>query len=239
MRPLIGITCAWEEERERFYLSDAYVRAVEAAGGLPVPVPCTGAAGAAPWLEVLDGLILSGGGDVDPFYFGEEPLLGCGEVDPRRDAFELELVRGALCRRLPLLGICRGLQVVNIAAGGDIYQDIYRQVPGCLKHRQDAPRWAATHGVEIKAGTRLARLLGAGNLRVNSFHHQAVRRVAPGLVVAACAPDGLIEALEGAGPGFVLGVQWHPEAMWEKDRRFLALFAALVEAGRRYRLART
>lgn len=239
MRPLIGITCSFEEERRRYCLGEAYVQAVEEAGGLPLPVPYTGAAGALPWLELIDGLILSGGGDVDPFYFGEEPLPGCGEVDPRRDAFELELARGALRRRLPILGICRGLQVLNIAAGGDIYQDIYRQVPGCLKHRQDAPRWAATHGVEVREGTRLARLLGTGSLRVNSFHHQAVRRVAPGLVVAACAPDGLIEALEGAGPDFVLGVQWHPETMWEKDRRFLALFVALVEHGRRCRLTRT
>lgn len=239
MRPVIGITCAWEEERQRFFLSAAYVRAVEAAGGLPVPIPYTGAAGVAPWLEILDGLVLSGGGDVDPFYFGEEPLPGCGEVDPRRDSFELELVREALRLHLPLLGICRGLQVINVAAGGDIYQDIYRQVPGCLKHRQDAPRWAATHGVEVREGTRLAYILGTGSLRVNSFHHQAVRRVAPGLVIAACAPDGLVEALESAGAGFVLGVQWHPEAMWERDCRCLGLFEALVDASRQYRSART
>ncbi len=235
MLPVIGIIPAWNEEKGQFFLSRYYTAAVEAAGGVPVLLPyMTGEPGLLAQLRLLDGLVLSGGGDVDPVYFGEEPLPGCGEISPERDKFELELARRALSRGLPVLGICRGIQVMNIAAGGDIYQDILTQVPGCLKHQQKAPRWSPTHEVIIEENTRLAGIFKAGALRVNSFHHQAVRRPAPGFVVSARSRDGIIEALESSGRGFALGVQWHPETMWERDERFLNLFKALVDAGREY-----
>ncbi len=239
MLPVIGITCAWDEDGTRFFLSRFYTEAVEAAGGLPVLLPYTRRdAGMNLWPDILDGLILSGGGDVDPVHFGEEPLPNCGEITPQRDAFELVLVRRALSLGLPVLGICRGAQVLNIAAGGDIYQDIVTQVAGCLKHRQQAPRWSATHGIMVEEGTRLARILGTRAMRVNSFHHQAVRQPAPGFIVSARCVDGIIEAIESTGPGFALGVQWHPETMWERDSRFLGLFAALVEAAWKYKVMR-
>lgn len=233
MAPVIGITCAWDEEAGRYFLGRFYTAAVEAAGGLPLllpyPLPDSGMDRL---LDLVDGLLLSGGGDVDPVYFGEEPVPGCGKITPERDDFELALTRRALSAGLPVLGICRGAQVLNIAAGGDIYQDIVTQVPGCLKHSQKAPRWCATHGIMVEGGTRLARILGSGSLRVNSFHHQAIRRPAPGFVVSARAKDGIIEAIESIGPAFALGVQWHPEAMWERNKGSLALFTALVEAGK-------
>ncbi|RKO66044.1 gamma-glutamyl-gamma-aminobutyrate hydrolase family protein [Desulfofundulus salinus] len=236
MLPVIGITCAWDEEKTRFFLSRFYTGAVEAAGGLPLLLPYTKReAGLNTWPELLDGLILSGGGDVDPVHFGEEPLPGCGEISPERDDFELSLARRALSLGLPVLGICRGAQVLNIAAGGDIYQDIVAQVPGCLKHQQRAPRWCATHGIMVEENTCLADIFGAGVMRVNSFHHQAVRRPAPGFIVSARSVDGIIEAIESTARGFALGVQWHPETMWERDGRFLGLFAALVDAGREYK----
>ncbi|MQL52603.1 gamma-glutamyl-gamma-aminobutyrate hydrolase family protein [Desulfofundulus thermobenzoicus] len=231
MSPVIGITCAWDEPAGRYFLSRYYTAAVEEAGGRPVLLPHPPPKRSGMVLPAfLDGLILSGGGDVDPSYFGEEPLPGLGEIAPERDAFEMELTRRALAAGLPLLGICRGAQVLNIAAGGDIYQDIKSQVPGCLQHGQQGPRWFPSHNITIEGGTRLARILGSGIRRVNSFHHQAVRRVAPGFKVAARATDGIIEAIEYSGPAFVLGVQWHPETMWERDGTALDLFKALVEA---------
>lgn len=231
--PLIGITCAWNEDEERFYLGRHYVRAVETAGGLPVALPAlVREGGVEGLLGVLDGLLLAGGGDLDPFYFGEEPLPVTGEIAPERDRFELALARGALRLGLPVLGICRGLQVLNVAAGGTLYQDLAQAVPRPLKHYQQAPRWYATHGFTVAGGSRLAGIMGAGYRRVNSFHHQAVARVAPGFRATAWAPDGVVEAVEATGPGFALGVQFHPEGMAEQDAGCLALFAALVEAAR-------
>ncbi|SHJ47557.1 gamma-glutamyl-gamma-aminobutyrate hydrolase family protein [Desulfofundulus thermosubterraneus] len=236
MLPVIGITCAWDEEKKQFFLSRFYTEAVEAAGGFPLLLPYTKRESSLHiFPELLDGLILSGGGDVDPVHFGEEPLPGCGEISPERDKYELDLARRVLSLGLPVLGICRGAQVLNIAAGGDIYQDIFTQVSGCLKHQQKAPRWSPTHGIIIEENTRLARIFNAGVMRVNSFHHQAVRRLAPGFIVSARSVDGIIEAVESTGPGFALGVQWHPETMWGRDGRFLGIFAALVDASREYK----
>lgn len=234
--PLIGITCPEDETAGRLYLPHAYWRAVAAAGGTPVLLPPAGAA-VDNLAERLDGLLLSGGGDPDPWHFGEEPRPGLGAVTPERDRFELELTRLALARGMPVLGICRGMQVLNVASGGTLLQDIPEGVPAPLKHSQNAPRWYPTHGVEIRPGTLLARILGTTGLRVNSFHHQAVRDTAPGLTVSAVAPDGVIEGLEAPGPAFVLGVQWHPEAMWEKEPVQHTLFTAFVDAARKRRNA--
>lgn len=231
MAAIIGVTCSWDDDNEKYSVHSLYLKAVAAAGGIPLVVPdCAGENGLPELLRVLDGLLLTGGGDVDPAYFGEEPIPSCGEIAPLRDAFEVGLVRMALAANLPVLGICRGAQVLNIAAGGSIYQDINTQIKGCLKHSQQAPYWAATHNIEIREGTLLRSIFQEGVVRVNSFHHQAVRDPAPGFVVSALAGDGVVEAVESPSHRFVLGVQCHPEGMWEKDRRFLKLFVALVEA---------
>lgn len=230
---LIGITCAWNEDEERFYLSRHYVRAVELAGGVPVVLPALATdEGVEGLLAAVDGLLLAGGGDLDPYYFGEEPLPATGEIAPERDRFELALTREALRRGVPVLGICRGLQVLNVAAGGTLYQDVAQAVARPLKHYQQAPRWYATHGLVVASGSRMADIMGAGYRRVNSFHHQAVARVAPGFRATAWAPDGVVEAVEATGRGFALGVQFHPEGMAERDPGCLALFVALVKAAR-------
>lgn len=231
---IIGITCLYEQEGQAL-LPHHYFRAVEKAGGLPVLLPPLGSEDAVPELVgFLDGLILAGGGDIDPLYFGEEATLAIGLISPERDWFEITLARRALAAGRPILGICRGMQVLNVAAGGDIHQDI-GTAGARVKHFQDAPRWYPTHAVHVYPGTRLAVILGERELRVNSFHHQAVRRLAPGLRAAALAADGIVEAVEGTGRPFVLGVQFHPESMWERYPIFLELFTALVEAARRNR----
>lgn len=228
MRPLIGITCSEETDGHRLYSNRGYAGAVAQAGGLPLLLPAFGGL-EADFLKKLDGILLSGGGDVDPFLFGEEPLPATREISPRRDAFEIELTRQALGAGIPVLGICRGSQVLNIAAGGTICQDISLVVQAPLKHSQQAPRWYPTHGLELLPGSLLARALGENSIRVNSFHHQAVDRVAGGFKVAARSPDGIIEGLE-AENGYAVGVQFHPEDMWEQDRSFLNIFKSLVEA---------
>lgn len=231
MPPVIGITCSWDDNSGRYYLNSLYARAITAAGGLPVLIPdCLGQNEIGELPSLIDGLLLTGGGDVDPEYFGEEPLPPCGEIAPVRDAFEIALVKIALAADMPVLGICRGVQVLNIAAGGDIYQDLPTQLKGCLKHNQEAPLWAPTHNIQIQPGTRLENIFREKVIRVNSFHHQAIRNPAPGFIVCARASDGVIEAVESTQHRFALGVQCHPEGMWEKDPRFLKLFSALIEA---------
>lgn len=235
VRPRIGLTCDLRRDAPAFELSEAYVRAVVAAGGLPLLLPpVAGEELVDAWLACVDGLLLTGGVDVDPVWYGRDPAPRLGRISPDRDALELPLARAALERGLPLLAICRGVQVLNVAAGGTLVQDLPSEWPGAIKHYQEAPRWYPTHAVEVVSGSTLARLLGTLRPRVNSFHHQAVLEVGRGLVVAARAPDGVVEAVESADPDrFALGVQWHPEAMWERDPASLRLFAALVEAARR------
>lgn len=233
MRPTIGITCSHDYKTDRTFLPQAYAQAVEQAGGMPILLSQVVAAdGLGQLVHMLDGILFSGGVDVDPVHFGEEPLPALGEVAPERDRFELELVRQALDADLAVLAICRGIQVLNIAAGGTIYQDLRTQVSNTLKHSQDAPRWHATHKVTIKGGTILARALQAREVRVNSFHHQAVSRVAPGFRLSATAPDGVIEAIESENHKYVVGVQWHPEGMWEKDPQMLKLFKSFIQAAK-------
>lgn len=235
MKPLIGVTCSFDREKGRVWICQEYLEAVRAAGGIPLPLAHTGDDGELTWITgAVGGLVLSGGGDVDPAFFGEEPMPAGGEICPERDVFEIALSRAALASDIPLLGICRGVQVMNIAAGGDIYQDIGVQHPGGLqiKHYQEAPRWHPTHGITVRAGTVLASILGEGPLRVNSYHHQAVRKVAPGFIVSARSDDGLIEAVERPGRLFALGVQCHPETLWRAHPVFLKLFISLVEAAK-------
>lgn len=239
-QPVIGVTCGRREDQFQAFINVAYLEAVAAAGGIPVVLPPLEPRGpegpaeaAAAMLGRVDGVLLSGGDDVDPQQFGAEPDPGLGWVDPDRDLLELALAREALRLRKPMLAICRGMQVLNVAAGGDLHQDL--GAVARLQHSQRAPRWHASHGVTVQPGSFLARLLGVGNepLSVNSFHHQAVNRVAPRFRVVAEAKDGVVEAIELEEEGhFCLGVQWHPEHMvgrWPVQRR---LFEGLVEAAR-------
>lgn len=185
------------------------------------------------WLAAIGGVLLTGGGDVNPALYGEAPHPSFSPAEEGRDAAEVALVRAALERGMPILAICRGVQVLNVAAGGSLVQDIPSQIEGALEHRVETPPTAIAHEVWVSPGSQLARILAdrlsGDSIAVNSRHHQAVRRVAPGFVVSAEAPDGVVEAIEREGDALCLGVQWHPENFW-RTGEFRPLFDALVTA---------
>jgi putative glutamine amidotransferase len=241
-RPAVGVTIEnARKEVEVFRLREDYVRAVEAAGGLPLvlaPGPAEGAeAHAAELLDHVGALLLTGGADIDPSLYGEERHPEVKAVYPERDRFELALCREALRRDLPVLAICRGHQVLNVATGGTLVQDIPSQVPGARAHESDGERWETTHEVEILPATRLREILGKERVAVNSFHHQSVKQLGRDLVLSARSTDGVVEGIEMPRDRrrFVVGVQWHPESFWDHPPGFQPLFEALVQAadGRR------
>jgi len=233
MRPVIGITLGDGSRPGLHAIRADYVRSVEQAEAAPV-VLAPGLPGhASTLLDRIDGLVLSGGADVDPALYGEAPHPRLGRVDRRRDDFELALVRTALERDLPTLAICRGQQVLNVALGGTLVQDIPSTIKGAMPHDAPGKRWRCSHPVEVLPGSRLREILGHDTVFVNSFHHQSVDRVGPGLVVSArCPQDGVIEALEMPGRRFVVAVQWHPESFWNKASSFQPLFDAHAAACR-------
>lgn len=184
-------------------------------------------------LDNCDGLLLSGGTDVDPKIFGEVPHTALGRVDGPRDPFEITLAREAVRRDMPVLGICRGLQVLNVALGGTLIQDIASDVAGALVHETGDDRLVIGHDVAIESDSRLAQLLSATRVGVNSFHHQAAKRLGEGLYVSATSPaDGIVEGIEMPERKFVVAVQWHPENFWKTSDAFDGLFSGFVEAAR-------
>ena len=233
----VGLTIGNSRDAEVFSLRDDYVRAVETAGGLPFVLapgrPEDAPALAAEYLDRVQALVLSGGADVDPALYGESRHETVKHVFPERDAFELALCREALRRDMPTLAICRGHQLLNVATGGTLIQDIASQVGAALVHDPDQERWERCHEVELLPGTRLRDILGQERVAVNSFHHQAVKQMGRGLVLSARGcDDGVIEGMEMPDRRFMIGVQWHPESFWDKPEGFQPLFQALVNAAR-------
>ena len=237
--PLIGITTSVtiRATPERAYVNAAYIRAVQEAGGIPLLLAphFTPEVQTALW-QRLHGLVLTGGGDIEPARFGEPPHATVADVSAARDDLELGLTRRAVAEALPLFAICRGIQVLNVALGGTLVQDLPSEWPNALSHSQTAPRHEATHAVKVMGeGTRLGRVLGALELEVNSMHHQAIKQLGEGLRDVAWAPDGVVEGVEMPGDDrFVLGVQWHPEELVAHDQAARNLFAAIVDAARRH-----
>lgn len=244
VRPCIGITTAHNAEQDYYYCRRNYTGGVRQAGGVPLLLPPLADQDSIQSCAArLDGLLLSGGGDLRPSLFSEQPHWKLGEFDPERDDFEIRMLRLMIDLGKPVLGICRGIQVINVVLGGTLYQDLASQLPQSLQHRQEAPRRYPAHSVTVRQGSRLSVSLGVSapdhpeatderpghRLQVNSLHHQAIRDVAPGLQVTAWADDGVIEGVEAPGP-WVLGVQWHPEGLWEHDQAAASLFRALVGA---------
>ena len=228
LKPIIGITSDLKEQRVN--VSHNNILAIAAAGGLPLVLPNVIDQDIIyHYAEVLDGLLLTGGGDIDPAYFEEEPHPNLGRICPERDFFEFELIQEMLLRNKPILGICRGCQILNVAIGGDMFQDIYAQQDSpLLQHNQQAPYHHCSHFVEVKEESLLYSIVKSNQFKVNSFHHQAVRRVGEGFAVCATASDGVIESFESTEHRFVIGVQWHPEHL--KDEYSARLFRAFVES---------
>jgi putative glutamine amidotransferase len=241
--PLIGITTSITVGTvpERAYVNGAYVRAVQAAGGIPVLLTphFTPEVQAALW-QRLNGLVLTGGGDIEPGRFGEARHPTVDEVSPARDDLEIDLTRRAVAENVPLFAICRGIQVLNVALGGTLVQDLPSEWPNALPHSQKAPRTHPTHAVKVMGeGTHLGRVLGALEVEVNSMHHQAIKQLGEGLREVGWAPDGVVEGVEMPGDDrFVLGVQWHPEELVAHDQAARNLFTAIVDAARRRPRAR-
>ena len=223
-------------------MGQRYVRVLTEAGAVPWILPLL--ADDEPTLRAmydrLGGVFLTGGVDVDPAHYGEERHARLGQTDPARDRTELTLVRWALRDGKPVLGVCRGIQVINVAAGGTLYQDMQAQYPNGIKHDYFPPadgytRTSLVHSARVDAESRLGRILGSADVEVNSMHHQGIKALAPGLVPSARAPDGSIEGVEGCDAAFLIGVQWHPEELADTQPAMRRLFAAFVEAACHFR----
>jgi len=229
----VGITLGDGDAPGLHAMREDYVRSVELAGAVPVVLPPVRPQDVPLLLDRLDGVLLSGGADVDPPLYGAAPHPKLGRVNRRRDHFELALVREALRRDLPILAICRGQQVLNVALGGTLVQDIPSELAVAMRHDAAGRRTRRSHEVRLVTGTRLRSLLGRDTVAVNSFHHQAVDRLGEGLCVSArCPGDGVVEGLELPGRRFALAVQWHPESFWSQPDSFQPLFDAHAEASR-------
>lgn len=217
-----------EPPRTELALGERYLEAVRKAGGLPVILAPVRTGAVDRLLDRLDGLCLSGGPDLHPWAYGADEHPELGPTQPELDRFELALARRAVARRVPVLAICRGVQVLNVARGGTLHQHL-PELGAEIDHRQELAGGKASHSVKLEAESKLAALMGGARLRVNSFHHQAVDKLGTGLRVVGSAPDGTVEAVEGTDSSFLFGVQWHAEAL-VKRRAQLALFEGLVWA---------
>ncbi len=231
MIPRIGILPLQNCEKQTLWINPLYFGGVETAGGLPVLLPLS--QDPRHWenyVQSFDGFVFTGGQDISPGLYGQDILPQCNYQAPMRDSQELYMIRRLLELDKPVLGICRGLQIMNAACGGSLYQDLPTQAPSSVVHRQTMPYDIPHHQVTIAPGSLLHRAIGHSHLSVNSMHHQAVRDAAPGLRVSALAPDGIVEALEDPEKRFFLGVQWHPEHLWQDYDSSKNLWAAFVSA---------
>lgn len=237
MKPVIGISGSILINKgnafsgyRRSYVNQDYVEAVLRAGAIPFIIPFNEDLEATrEMVEKVDGIILSGGHDVNPYYYGEDPMLKIGELFPERDVFDMELYKTAIELKKPIFGICRGYQIINVINGGTLYQDLSYADFVKIKHDQVDNPTQATHFVEFEEGTFLKNILGE-KYKVNSFHHQILKDVAPGFKVVAKSSDGVIESIEKiTEDNFVIGVQWHPEMLSASNEKSQAIFNAFVK----------
>lgn len=238
--PVVGITADFNEGNHQahgepaLFLAQRYYRAVERAGATPLILPpVSSAAAIRRSLDLLDGLLISGGGfDIHPSYYGERPIRQLGVVKAQRTEFELDIAAAALKKDLPTLGICGGEQALNVVLGGSLYQDLVAQLPIAGKHQQSDKKSCGGHQVNIPDGTRLRAIVGQSSLEVNTTHHQAVKQLGKGLIVDAIADDGVIEGIESTRHPFVIGVQWHPEVLAPRRQGHRRILEAFITACR-------
>jgi putative glutamine amidotransferase len=241
-RPNIGITPdistpSPESPYPRYELKAAYADAVLRAGGLPLVLPYSDDGAVIDlYLDRVSGVVVTGGAfDIPPEAYGEAARDGLGALKPARTTFETELLRRALARDLPVLGICGGMQLLHVLLGGTLFQDLRKELGSAREHEQKHDRAQPQHPVDVKDGTLLAEMLGKGQLMVNSTHHQAANRIADGVKVSAVAPDGVVEAIECGRYAFAVGVQWHPELLIHNIPAHLGLYRGLVGKARETR----
>lgn len=238
MKPIIGITSDFHSGKKgeaTYFLRARYVQAIRDMGGMPFILPITeDPAFQAELLDRINGVLITGSGpDLDPRLYGEKKRAKLKIMSPERARFEIALARRAIHEEHPVLGICGGLQLINVALGGSLIQDIATQIQGALPHQQETQATRPWHRVKISRGTKLHQILGRETIRVNSSHHQAPRCVAQGLIINAVASDGVIEGLEDPESRFVMGVQWHPEFLYGRDKASQQLFRAFLKAATR------
>lgn len=235
-KPVIGITTNKSERSTTITVE--YIDSVLAAGGIPVCIPTIiNEENFDYYLDLIDGLLLTGGGDISPSCYGEEPIKEVNSIAVYKDKCEEGLFKRAYERKMPMLGICRGHQFINVALGGKLYQDINAQVPDSYGHSpNDASYDEFYHSINISSGTRLHEIMEEDTMLVNSFHHQAVKVIGKNLVVAALSNDNIIEAIESNEDRFLIGVQWHPECLTAKHPKFLKLFKNFTDAAAAYSL---
>lgn len=235
--PIIGITCnIFMNEAgafpgvEKCSVNYDYIRAIEQANGIPVLLPVVGAEKISQQLEHIDGLLLSGGYDVLSLLYGEEAQVGQGLIYPQRDEYEIAAIKIAYAKNIPILGICRGIQILNVAFGGTLYQDLCSAANPCIKHMQQSThRHIVSHTIDIVNSSRLFNILGCQTMLTNSFHHQAIKIMAANFTVNAVAKDGIIEGIEDPSKEFVLAVQFHPETM-NCEKNIAKLFSHFILA---------
>ncbi len=238
MRPVIGLTHSIQLDEKKLYMPMSYSNVIREAGGTPVLLPINREDEVIEaYAALVDGVVFSGGDDIDPTVYGEDQLWACGDVCPLRDEFEIKLCRILLEKypEKPILGVCRGEQVLNVALGGTLYQDVKSQLPGCIAHQQHQVAPYTSHSVTIDDGTKLHAIYGYTKIATNSFHHQAVKDIAPGLIITARAADGVIEGFEKLDHPYFIGVQWHPERLVEREENAAhkQLFKSFVDACRK------
>ena len=231
-KPIIGVTLLWDEEKNSYWMLPGYLEGLEEAGAIPIILPLAAdGADIAQLADLCDGFLFTGGQDVAPQLYGEAMKPTCGELCPARDTLEQELLNRALEQDKPILGICRGLQILNVTLGGTLYQDLPTEHPSEIEHSMKPPYDQAAHTVRILPDTPLAALLQKQELGVNSCHHQAIRSLAPSLVEMARSTDDLIEAMYLPGKTFIWGVQWHPEMSLQEEssRKIFEAFVGAVQ----------
>lgn len=236
MKPVIGLTCSSEDLMNGSLnkLNNTYINAVDKGGATPIIIPILqDGSNIEEYLEIVDGIIFTGGGDISPLYFGEDPINEIGQIDYDRDLIEMALFQKSYEKDIPVFGICRGLQLINIALGGDIYQDIYAQVPNVQGHTCMHNIQEGYHVINILKDSILYDIFKKNKLLVNSQHHQAIRKLGHNLKVTARSNDGIIEAVESTNDKFVLGVQFHPEAMAVKYDEFIKPFRYFINRCKR------
>jgi putative glutamine amidotransferase len=230
-KPLIIVTAAYDYEKRISSIKNMYCEALEEAGAAPVLLPLSMNKDVIDaYVETCDGLMVTGGPDLDAACYGENNMPYNGELSPYRDFMELELIKKAALSNKPILGICRGMQVINVAMGGTLYQDIHAQIKDreLIKHSQSAPRWYSTHNIDIKEGSFIYKSFKSRKASVNSFHHQAVKAIASGFDATAWSEDGIVEGIEYIKGSFIVGVQWHPEDLWKDNPIHHGVFKGFV-----------